>query len=160
MNKHIVELTFSSNIKPRFFKNGNLKNKNIYLINSDFFIFFITLNFYLKKKISNYNTSSDFLFKKLIFYIKPLKKKTITYLRAPYRYKLARNQVTFSRYFVTCQIVFYSKIYKQFLNVATSITYNKKFINFIKDLSSNLSNLVYVKYSSKVEILNFFNKNE
>lgn len=157
MNKHIVELTFSSNIKPRFFKNGSLKNKNIYLINSDFFIFFITLNFYLKKKIGD---SSDFLFKKLIFYIRPLKKKTITYLKAPYRYKLARNQVTFSRYFVTCQIIICSKLHKQFKNTSTCMIYNKKFINFIKDITSNLSNLVYVKYSFKAEILNFFNKTE
>lgn len=156
MNKHVIELSFSSNIKPRFFKDNNLKNKSVYLINSDFFIFFITLNFYLKKKINNY--SNDFFLKKIIFYVKPLKKKTITYLRAPYRYKLARNQVTFNRYFVTCQVIIYSTSSRKFKNLMSCINYNKKFMNFIKFISSNISNLVYMKYSFKVEILNFFNK--
>ena len=158
MNKHIIELNFSSNIKPRFFKNNSFNNKNIYLINSDFFVFFISLNFFLKKKINNF--SNDYLFKKIIFYIKPLKKKTITYLRAPYRYKLARNQVTFNRYFITCRILIYTKLIKKFVNIKSCINYNREFLNFIKNISSNLSNLVYMKYFFKVKILNFFNNNK
>jgi hypothetical protein len=42
---------------------------------------------------------------KLTFFFKPSKSKYFTLLRAPYRYKIARNQLVFKRFFVRCSII-------------------------------------------------------
>ena len=43
--------------------------------------------------------------KSLVFFFKASKQKYFTLLRAPYRYKIARNQILFKRFFVKCSIV-------------------------------------------------------
>ena len=43
--------------------------------------------------------------KSLVFFFKTPKQKYFTLLRAPYRYKIARNQLLFKRFFVKCSIV-------------------------------------------------------
>ena len=45
--------------------------------------------------------------KSLVFFFKASKQKYFTLLRAPYRYKIARNQLLFKRFFVKCSIVLY-----------------------------------------------------
>lgn len=45
--------------------------------------------------------------KSLVFFFKASKQKYFTLLRAPYRYKIARNQLLFKRFFVKCSIILY-----------------------------------------------------
>ena len=45
--------------------------------------------------------------KSLAFFFKMPKQKYFTLLRAPYRYKIARNQLLFKRFFIKCSIVLY-----------------------------------------------------
>ncbi len=148
MGKHFIELCFISNIKPGFFITK--ENRNV-LINVEIFVFFTALKMFLNKK-----TNKNLNFKKIFFLVRPFKKKTVTYLRAPYRYKLARNQVTFSRYYITCQLVFYNKNILEFKNVYSITQYNANFFLNIRKISTNVSNLVYIKHSYDVKAPNLF----
>jgi hypothetical protein len=72
--------------------------------------------------------------------VKPLKQKNLTILRAPYRYKLARQQITLSRYFIFYKISFdfndnFNLI--SFKQINDFIVYLKKFNIWIE------SNIVY-----------------
>lgn len=147
MVKHTIDLSFTSNIKPSFYNFKKDKNK---LLNTEIFLFLATLSFILNKKINN-----EFK-KKIFFFIKPLKKKTITYLRAPYRYKLARNQVTFSRHYFIFRIVFYDHTNLLFKNIYSFIKYNSNFFLNIQKISTNLSNIVYIKHSYNINSFNLF----
>jgi hypothetical protein len=148
LGKHFIELCFISNIKPGFFITK--ENRNV-LINVEIFVFFTALKMFLNKK-----TNKNLNFKKIFFLVRPFKKKTVTYLRAPYRYKLARNQVTFSRYYITCQLVFYNKNILEFKNVYSITQYNANFFLNIRKISTNVSNLVYIKHSYDVKAPNLF----
>lgn len=147
MVKHTIDLGFTSNIRPSLYNFRQDKSK---LLNTEIFLFLATLSFFLTKKV-NKN------FKRKIFIlIKPLKKKTITYLRAPYRYKSARNQVTFSRYYFIFRIMLSDNTDLLFKNVHSLVNYNSHFFLNIQKISTNLSNMVYIKHSYNINFSNFF----
>jgi hypothetical protein len=120
LNKKQIKFTISyiTNFKPadfltfKDFKIFKTKNKQK-IISRNFFLFLILL------KYTNTNDNIN-----ISLFVKPTFKKSITLLRAPYRYKLARHQFILSRYFIVFS--FYFKIKELFIHNNNSI------INFIK----------------------------
>lgn len=121
INNIKINISYTTNFKPanflyfnnlKIFRNNN-KNK---IISRNFFLFLILL----KYSNSNYNTDTS-------IFVKPRYKKFITLLRAPYRYKLARHQFMFSRYYVLLTIKF--KLEKLFFKNTLDLIY---FLNFVK----------------------------
>lgn len=97
-DKFFVSLNYITNYNPLFFKNYkkfNFLNKNK-IFCRNFFLFL-----FLLKYINNvYN------FNNIKLFIKPFKKKLNTILRAPYRYKLTRHQISLFRYNINIKIYF------------------------------------------------------
>lgn len=147
-NKLIFYFTFLTNFKPNnfnlFSSNKKFKfKKNNRIICRNFFLFILLLK-YLNKNI---NSQSN-------IWVKPLKQKNLTILRAPYRYKLARQQITLSRYFIFYKILFN---FNENFNF-TSFKQINDFFNFFKKFNIWVeSNIVY-QFKIKC-IFSFFLKN-
>jgi len=91
---------FKINTLVKFNLINNLKIKYTNkIICRNFFLFLFLLNFFKKNKNC--------------FFIKPFKKKTLTILRAPYRYKLSKHQLIINRYLIFLKnvIFFENKIF-------------------------------------------------
>lgn len=63
------------------------------------------LLFHSSRTASSWRDRSNIKVDSLVFFFKPSKIKYFTLLRAPYRYKIARNQISFKRFFLKCSIV-------------------------------------------------------
>ena len=92
--------TYLTNFKPNNFDIMSNTNKFKHfkknrIICRNFFLFILLLK-YFNNKINS----------KSCMWIKPLKQKNITLLRAPYRYKLSRQQITITRYFIFYKLTF------------------------------------------------------
>jgi hypothetical protein len=102
----------------------------------------------------NYLNIRYTFFKKITLFVKPKYFNTQTILRAPYRYKLSRDQLTFSRHHIICSFLF-----KNFLNFIILNKINDLFIllNIFKKLFPLFeSNICFQK---KIKIyFNFFFK--
>lgn len=144
MKKLIIELNYITNINPKF------SNKKIMLSSFELIIFFFTLNFLFLKNYKN-----SFYLKKLIFFFKPKKNKIITYLRAPYRYKLAKNQIKFNRFFINVKFIFNFKLLNC-TNFNTIFFLKKKIKSYLINSSSNLSNLTFFKFNFYLNFINYF----
>lgn len=122
-NELNISISYISNFKPLFlFK--HLKQFNLFSIEKkrihckNFFFFIFLLKYY------NFN-----FFKKSSIFIKPIKKKKYTLLRAPYRHKLSRHQFEFSRFYIICNFKLY------FLNnfIINNLQQIYKFLVFLKN---------------------------
>lgn len=129
-----INLIFISNFKPNF--NKKIVTNNSKLNCKNFLIFLLVLRFFLKKKIS--------------IFVKPQFRKIINILKAPYKNKLSRTQITFSRYFIIFTLNFFKK--NEYLN----ITNNNFFINFYKNLIKIL-NFFEIGLCNQKKIKCFFN---
>ena len=98
INFFLISLNFITNFSLILKKKNNKKFNKIVLKN--FLLFFFFFNF-LKLNL--------ILFK-IKFFIKPSYFKIFNILRAPYRFKLSKTQLTFSRYFILCQLFFNEKL--------------------------------------------------
>jgi hypothetical protein len=88
-----IQLKYISNFKPnykRLLKKKTFNRSFVYAKSFFFFIFFC--NFI---KITTINC-----FEKVVFFVQPQYSPLFTLLRAPYRYKISRDQITFNRYFI------------------------------------------------------------
>jgi len=65
------------------------------------------LMFHSSCTLSSWRDRSNVQTKYLSFFFKPSQTKYFTLLRAPYRYKIARNQISFKRFFLKCSIVLF-----------------------------------------------------
>lgn len=146
-NKIKFSISYTTNFKPSDFLHFNnfrfLKSKNRNkIVAKNFFLFLILLKY---NKLNSNNTTSIF--------VKPNYKKFITLLRAPYRYKLARHQFIFSRYYVLLTI-------KSNVNTLHIVNVND-LITFIKLLKTFYiwfeSNIVY-QHQVKLYFNFFINK--
>lgn len=153
MKKSYLELIILSNIKINL-----LDERKNFFTNSSFFVILLFLRYILKKKLAKFSKKENI--KKIFFFIKPFKKSTITYLRAPYRYKLARNQVTFSRYYLTVRIYFNTpeKNFKPTSLHSFQLNNNDLLKNF-QNVSTNIDNLVSFKCVYNTRVASYFNIN-
>lgn len=100
-NKIFCRFNFSTNLTPNFlseffyyYKSNQYYNYKTNKIFAKNFICFILILKYILQK-SNSSEKKNLNAK---FFFLPKKKKIYTILRAPYRYKLAKNQINFKRY--------------------------------------------------------------
>lgn len=116
--------TFLTNFKPTQINYNNFSLFNVNtsnkLICRNFFLFLILLK-YLNTKT----------FKKNNFFIKPLKKKLFTLMRAPYHFKISRHQITISRYVLIFKLNIKLNNLLIFLNF-TNLVY---FVSFFKSFN-------------------------
>lgn len=138
----IIFFTFITNFKPTYIK--SLKNLNfisVYKKNTilcrNLFLFLFLLK-YLKKQHKN------------SIWIKPLKKKKLTLLRAPYRYKLSRNQIELTRYYIYFKLAF--KFDKLLIIKKTNEIYY--IFNFFKNYNLWLESNIIYQFKTKI-IFNF-----
>lgn len=121
---------------------------------SESFLGFIKLlKVFLKNNNSNFN---DILICPL-----PMKKKALTLLRAPYRYKLARDQIYFSRFKFLVIVIF--KIHQTFgqnNNIYEIVEFLKYFNKNFKNFSTNLCTLqsCRIKFFNNLNFKNFLKK--
>lgn len=121
---------------------------------TDFIIFFLTINFYLKSKTNKYLN-----FKKIIFFFKPFTKKVITYLRAPYRYKMARNQVLFSRFFINIRFIFTQEKKYLFIDTSGLLHFVSICDGNLPYMTTNICNLTYSRILFYFSVKNLFKYN-
>lgn len=97
---------------------------------------------------------------KCSFFFKPSKSKYYTLLRAPYRYKIARNKIGFKRFFFKCSVVFKLKNKYAALPLNNSfeplITLNKSLMNMYSDLDTNICTQDNVVITLPFKHVNFF----
>ncbi len=124
------------------FKSDILSNQ---LLSKNFFFFFFLIK-YLNKKNFNKN----------ILWVKPLKKKSYTFLKSPYRHKLARHQIKLFRYDIFFKMIFFLKeipIFKNIYSLKNFVFLNKKYFIFIE------SNMVFqskINFNFFIILSNFF----
>lgn len=104
----------------------------------------------------NYLSAKYTFFNKITIFVKPKYFNTQTVLRAPYRYKLSRDQLTFSRYYIVCSFIF-----KNFFNFIafSSITEISIFINRIKTIIPFFESNICFQKKIKVYFNFFFKTN-
>jgi hypothetical protein len=93
---------------------------------------------------------------KIKIFIKPLKNSLQTILRAPYRHKLTKHQLTFSRYNVLVSIsilIKNSNNFNQISNVVYSVNNIKKYYT---NIETNICNLNKIKIFFTFKLKNFF----
>lgn len=93
-NTYITNYKPKSNLTSLKFLYTSINNKNT-IHCRNFFLFLLLL-----KHTNSLNTKSK-------FFIKPYSRNVFTFLRSPYRHKLARHQVCIQRYEIHSSIVFY-----------------------------------------------------
>ena len=114
-----IKLHYISNFNFNNTKNNNV-NKKIFCKN--FIVFLMFLNF-----INNTNLSILF---------KPKFRKRFDILKAPYRFKMSKNQLYFSRFGITVSFYFYSSI--KVIDHKNLIYFYKTMIKFFKNFEVNL----------------------
>lgn len=149
MNVNII-LSFLTNFRPSNFSYLDdisfLKiRKNSKIILRNFFLFLILLKYLTNKKKKSFLNQT--------IWIKPTKKKLITILKAPYKNKLARNQLLLKRFFIfyKLKLVLNDDIeIKNFNNIIELVQFFKKFNFFLE------SSLIY-QYKTKINFNFFYN---
>jgi hypothetical protein len=97
-NKIIFSIIYITNFQPNIIADFNniklfkIKKKNR-IICRNFFLFLLLLKYFKKNNFFN-----------ISLFIKPFKKKLFTILRAPYRHKLTRHQLSLNRFKVTANV--------------------------------------------------------
>lgn len=114
-------------------------------------------------KYNNLNylrTESNFNITNLSFFFKPSKSKYFTLLRAPYRYKIARNQLVFKRFFFKCSVGLKLRTKQSRLPLNSSfgplLTLDKTITNLYSDLDTNICTQDNLVLSLPFTYVNFF----
>lgn len=143
MNNINIQLNYYSNYKIL------IKSKKYWLFCKKFlsFLFLVNHIFFLKKNNLNFFLKGSFFFKKK-------KQKIFVILRAPYKNKLSRNQLTISRYFFKFNILIFLKNYFFFENLSHLFIFLKNLNYFFFFFETNICFL-----KSQKIILSFFLKN-
>jgi len=125
-----------TDLKLNIFK--PIKNKG-HIICRNFFLFFLFLN--------NLNRKTN----KISIFIKPRKQGFSTILRAPYRYKLGRYQIGYSRYYTL--IIFNLNLSKKLNNNYQELI---NFLNTSKTYYPSLDSNLLNQFKIKMEFYNTF----
>jgi len=127
------KLNYSSNFKI-------LGPKNSHWVFCKKFIGFLYLINFFKNKSKLEKSYVDFWFTNPVFFFKKTKQSLFLINRAPYRYKMARNQLTFSRYFFlfSFNLILPLQNLKFLINSDCSAFVNK-FLFFFNSFESNIA---------------------
>lgn len=124
-----INLKYVTNFNPNILvkpQNLNKNYKNSDKINCKNFILFILLIKYIFKK------------ENISIFVKPKKSNIYNILRAPYKNKMARHQITFSRFFFNISIQINNSVDLIFTNKNSIITFIKFLKNFYSFFESNV----------------------
>ena len=106
------------------------------------------------------NRSSAAQVETLSFFFKPSKSKYFTLLRAPYRYKIARNQILFKRFFFRCSVVLRLACPSTSLSLKNSYrtleALDSTLTALYKDLDTNICTQNRIQLSVPFSYTNFF----
>ena len=152
MNSIYMYLSFLTNFKPSNFI--YLNNLNFFKIRKDSRI--VLRNFFLFLFLLKYLNNKNQIKTNQSIWIKPAKKKIITLLKAPYKNKLARNQLLFKRFFFVYKIKFNLQQKLEFKTLSNFIEFTKSLKNFNFFLESNLVYQYRTKISFNFYLSEFF----
>jgi hypothetical protein len=100
------------------------------------------LMFHSPETFNSWQGRSDVRVNNLVFFFKPSKIRYFTLLRAPYRYKIARNQISFKRFFLKCSIILQVLAERPFLRLSNSYSYltvtSEALVALYRDLDTNV----------------------
>jgi hypothetical protein len=145
LNSISISINYITNFKPskNFSENYSFyKNKNNIILCKHFLIFFYLMKISLKNNAD------------IKIFLKPKRRKLETLLRAPYRHKISRHQITISRYNLV--VVFKLNLKKNILcKSITQLTF------LIKEITTYFSFFeTNICYSHSLKIRFFFKNNQ
>ena len=149
-NNFFIKINYISNFNPIFLKSfQNIKNKNknkIYCRNLFLFLF-------LLKYLNNF-----LIFYKNTIFIKPKKSNYLNILNAPYKNKLSKKQIGFSRYFIVFKFVLNLKL-NFFKNYNQFFLFLERCFFFFKFFETNIIYNYKTNFYFKFKFYNHFNIN-
>lgn len=148
MKNICVQLNYFSNYKIL------IKSKKYWIFCKKFLSFLFLLNYLFSLKKGNYN-----FFLRGTFFFKKKKQKLFVILKAPYKNKLSRNQLTVSRFFFKFNIFIFLKNYFFFKDISNFLIFFKKFNYFFFFFETNVCFLKSQKIIFSFFLKDFFFKN-
>jgi hypothetical protein len=139
-----ISLKYITNFNPNFLIKPSNLNKNVNKnekINCKNFILFLLL---LKNVFKN---------EKIKFFINPKKSNLYNILRAPYKNKMSKHQITFNRFYFNISIILFLKkpiIFNNTVSVSNFIYFFKNFYSFFE------SNICF-QHKSNIKISFYLN---
>ncbi len=113
-----------------------------------------------KKLDSELCSNKRYFFKNINIFYKPNFRTNYTFLRAPYRYKIARNQVSIKRFYFCCSLLFevdssFSSLIlsKSFRNL---FRFNKLLLSAVKDIDTSVAVQSNSQLTTPYTFSNFF----
>lgn len=114
-----IKLNYISNFSFNVAKEDILKKK---IFCKNFIVFIMFLNFFKKNKVS------------IVF--KPLFRRSFDLLKAPYRFKMSKNQLFFSRFSILVSFFFYKDI--NINSTCAVIFFYNNILNFFSNFEVNI----------------------
>jgi len=150
-NQLAINISYISNFIPNIHvRNNSLASKDINKIQIKNLFLFV----FLLKHTYSYNNTEV----KTTIFVKPKRVKSIVVLRAPYRYKLARLNLAFSRHYISVSIKINNPSLKNNFLEYTSFNLKEQ-IECLKLISSTFDTNMLYQHRSKVSFFCFFEKN-
>jgi hypothetical protein len=150
-NQLAINISYVSNFIPNIHsKNYSLASKDANKIQIKNLFLFV---FLLKHTYAYNNTKID-----SSIFVKPKKNKSIVVLRAPYRYKLARLNLTFSRHYIGVFIKINNTSLKQNFLEYTNLNLKDQ-IKFLKTMSVLFDTNMLYQHKSKISFYSTFKSN-
>jgi len=149
--KFTVSLNYTSNFKlDKSDINSASKQYQNRVLSKNMIYFLLYFN-KLCKTNDTYNNKVNFFFK-------PSKINSYTVLRAPYRYKISRNQIEIKRFNFICQNSFVLKNYKNLNVTSFSNIYEiaNEVSSFFKDYSTNMCTQDKIKIRFSINFKDYF----
>lgn len=142
-------LKYQSSFRPSLFKNHKA------IICKKLILFFATLSELFTKKGSRLFLLEDL---KITFIPLKLKKKTIIINRAPYRYKLAKNNLVLANHFFA---VHFKVVFKRMIHLIPAQKESFKAVidqlfSFLLSCDTSVAKLKTVKIAVKTRLCNFY----
>lgn len=135
------KMNIKGNKKPTYlipYKSANLASNRLICKHS----ILMLLMFHNPETLNSWRGGANVRVDRLVFFFKPSKISYFTLLRAPYRYKIARNQLSFRRFFLKCSVILHVLSKKPFLHLNNSYNYLTTTSNILstlyRDLDTNI----------------------
>ena len=150
-NQLAINISYISNFTPNIhIRKNNLSSKDTNKIQIKNLFLFI----FLLKHTYSYNKTEI----KTTIFVKPKKTKSIVVLRAPYRYKLARLNLAFSRHYIGVFIKINNITLKDNFIEYTPLSLKEQ-VNCLKAISSTFDTNMLYQHRAKVSFFCSFKKN-
>lgn len=138
--KYITNFNPNFLIKPSNLNTNHYKNKNDRINCKNFILFFLLIkNIFKNEKIN--------------FFIKPKKSNLYNILRAPYKNKMSKHQITFNRFYFNISVFLFLKNPIKFDNIYSL----SNFIFFLKNFYSFFESNICFQHKSTINFSFYLN---